>query len=70
MTDLEQKPPHVEKWNWDSILSRLAHNWPVGELHPNVFDMAAGWCGWHGLVVDEKMTIHIDGKEYEVKRNK
>lgn len=65
----EWRPKYVEQWNWESNLQRLRDHWSIGEIHPNVFDMAAAWCGWHPLCVGEIMTIHIDGKEYEVKRN-
>jgi hypothetical protein len=35
----------------------------------NLVDIIARQRGWCPLVVGEKMTVHFDGKEYEIRRN-
>lgn len=55
---------------WQRAILQLEKYWPEEELHPNYVDIIAANSGWLPLVVDEKMTVTLCGKMYEIKRIK
>lgn len=71
---MDQPEGHRDEWNeqWllDSLSQRILQHWRTGTLEPNWFDVIASMRGWHPLSKSHEMTVHIDGKEYVVKRTK
>lgn len=58
-------------WPDDFHLSRLRHHMTnVGELSEqiNYVNLIAADCGWHPLVLGEKMEVTLGGNTYMIKR--